>query len=288
MMGDESRPDSGDAGAACPPAGSARAGSVHRFLGALPGRARRVAQNPSMLAAVFRSPLRCGGRVHTRAGRRPDPGGDMTQATTRYATLTPRHLQHREHLDPNGQHPKKQRNRRQRGSFLNHGPKHDDLPDARTNREHSSCFVPESRGAASWNAGGREQRRPHEATRIRSPRPCDGPRATAVTRPAARGTIWRGTAGSKRRSGLCKNRPCAGYSARAAILTESCLLFSQFCALPVKNGPISRAEVNRTPAGLSLPLALQDWCQSPAKIGRPCDPTRPHRSRVTAAPRYLA
>src|SRR5712672_3369182 len=81
MTGNESRPDSGDAGAACPPAVSARAGSVHRFLGAPPGRADRVAQNPSTLAAVFRSRPRCGGRVHTRAGRRPDPGADMTQAT---------------------------------------------------------------------------------------------------------------------------------------------------------------------------------------------------------------
>ncbi len=167
MTGNESRPDSGDAGAACPPAVSARAGSVHRFLGAPSGRADRVAQNPSTLAAVFRSRPRCGGRVHTRAGRRPDPGGDMTQATTRYATLTPRHLQHRKHLDPNGQHTQKQRNRRQRGSFLNHGPKHDDL-HARTNREHSSCFVLESRGAAVHaRTRGHDQRRPQEARRIR-------------------------------------------------------------------------------------------------------------------------
>ncbi|MEA2997335.1 MAG: hypothetical protein QOG74_2884, partial [Alphaproteobacteria bacterium] len=193
---------------ACPPAASAGAGSVHRFLGARPGR--RVAQNPSMLAAVFRSRPRCGGRVHTRAGRRPDPGGDMTQATTRYATLTPRHLQHREHLDPNGQHPKKQRNRRQRGSFLNYGPKHDDLPmRERTGNIVRVSFQSQGARQIRLERGGPEQQRPQEAMRMRI-RPL-GPvtrRNEAVTPPAARGTIWRGTAGSKRRSGLCKNRPC--------------------------------------------------------------------------------
>ena len=207
MTGDESRPDSGDASAACPsPVSARRIGSQIPWRPARPGR--RVAQNPSTLAAVFRSRPRGGGRVHTRAGRRPDPGGDMTQATTRYATLTPRHLQHRKHLDPNGQHPKKQRNRRQRGSFLNHGPKHDDLPmRERTENIVRVSFRSQGARQVRLERGGGDQRRPQEATRFG---PGGGPVTdpNVVTRPAAPGTIWPGTAGSKRRSGLCKNRPC--------------------------------------------------------------------------------
>ena len=53
-----------------------------------------------------------------------------------------------EYLRPDGQHSHEQDDRRQSGSFLHHGPKHDLLPTSSigTKREHSSSFVPESSG----------------------------------------------------------------------------------------------------------------------------------------------
>src|SRR4030088_2559969 len=69
----------------------AGAGAVHRF-GWGPIGPRRPPK-PVSAGGCLRSgahPGRCfGGVVHTRAGRRPDPGADMTQAynAVRYATL---------------------------------------------------------------------------------------------------------------------------------------------------------------------------------------------------------
>src|SRR3979411_1061952 len=135
----------------------AGAGAVHRF-GWGPIGPRR-APNPVSAGGCLRSgahPGRCfGGVVHTRAGRRPDPGADMTQAynavRNAYATplttpQTPGPIRptSRETAKPT---PAQQLPRQQ--------PETSRPPRVRTNREHSSCFVLESRGGVGQfgNAG---------------------------------------------------------------------------------------------------------------------------------------
>src|SRR4051812_11196296 len=93
MTGDESRPDSGHAGAACPPAGWREPEWFTDLAGG--ARARRTEGPPT--ASPPRLPYRGAIRsysarmAHTRAGRRPDPGADMTQANNavRNAYATP-------------------------------------------------------------------------------------------------------------------------------------------------------------------------------------------------------
>jgi len=147
MTGNESRPDSGDAGAACPPAVSAGAGSVHRFLGAPPGRADRVAQNPSTLAAVFRSRTAVWG-AGPHPGRPPAGPGCGHDAGLQRGTQRRRHATyntantwtHTASIPRNSEPTPAQQLPRQQ-------PETSRPPPVRTNREHSSCFVLESRGA---------------------------------------------------------------------------------------------------------------------------------------------
>ena len=149
MTGNESRPDSGDAGAACPPAGWREPAWFTDLAGTRSDR--DPGPNPSAPAAgLGRATIPAvgfGGMVHTRAGRRPDPGADMTQANNAvrnaYATplttpQTPGPIRpaSRETAKPT---PAQQLPRQQ--------PETSRPPPVRTNREHSSCFVLESRGA---------------------------------------------------------------------------------------------------------------------------------------------
>src|SRR4051812_17290076 len=202
MTGDESRPDSGHAGAACPPAGWREPEWFTDLAGG--ARARRTEGPPT--ASPPRLPYRGAHPLVFRAdgphpGRPPAGPGCGHDASQQRGTQRLRHATYNtaNTWTQTASMPRNSETEANAAASSTTARNIMSSPDSeRTENIVRVLFL--SQGEQRW--------------RLRQDDAASFVPAMEVTRPAAAGTIRRPTAGSKRRSGLYKNRPYAAPSFR--------------------------------------------------------------------------